>query len=167
MEWKTITGYENYEVSSEGDIRNKKTGKILKPAKNSTGYLLVGLCKDGKLKSFLVHRLVAETWIPNPNGYPIVNHINENKEDNSVDNLEWCSYKYNSNYGTCQQRKGQAKKDSGNGGKKVYCVELDQTFNSIKEAERKTGVRHEGILRCCQGKYKTAGNMHWKYVDES
>lgn len=164
MEWKTIQGYEQYEVSNEGQVRNKKTGRILKPG-NNRGYLQVLLCKNGKQKWFLVHRLVAIMWIPNPNGYPVVNHIDENKENNSVDNLEWCSYKYNINYGTCQQRKGQAKKDSGNGGKKVYCCELDQTFNSISEAERETGIWHQSIGRCCKGRQQTAGKMHWKYVE--
>lgn len=160
-QWKTIQGYEQYEVSSEGRIRNKKTGKILKPAKHSTGYLQVMLCKNGKVKNFLVHRLVAIHFIPNPHNKPTVNHIDENKENNNVSNLEWATMKEQLYHGTRTER--QAKAIS----KKVYCVELDQTFDSIREAERLTGVAHQNISKACKGKYKTAGKMHWKYVDES
>lgn len=163
-QWKTIEGYE-YEVSSEGRIRNKKTGRILKPAKNSSGYLQVVLCKNGKKKSLFVHRLVADVWIPNPDNLPQVNHINENKEDNRVENLEWCTRQYNINHGTRGERQSKTRKEKGSCCKKVYCYELDKTFDSISEAGRKTGATREGILRCCQGKQKTTGGMHWKYVD--
>ena len=161
MEWKQIQGYENYEVSNEGQVRNKKTGKILKPAKNNCGYLQVILYKDNKRKSFLIQRLVADVWIPNPDNLPEVNHIDENKEDNRVENLEWCTRQYNMSYGT------RGKRQSKTQSRKVYCVELDQTFNSIKEAERETGIWHSNITACCQGKIKTTGGYHWKYVDES
>ena len=150
-QWKTIQGYENYEVSSEGDIRNKK-GKILKPGKNSCGYLYVVLYKNGKRKNFLVHRLVAIAFIPNPENKPTVNHIDENKENNDVSNLEWMT---------------QAEQIEYSKTRKVYCVELDKTFGSIMEAERLTGVSYHCIGKCCQGKHQTAGKMHWKYVDES
>ena len=153
MEWKTIEGYEQYEVSNEqGLVRNKKTGRILKQWKHKTGYLMVSLCKDGKKKNHSVHRLVAIMWIPNPDNLETVNHIDHNKENNNADNLEWMSRNNNAKDGS-KMRATQ----------KVYCVELDKTFDSIREAERLTGVAHVGD--CCQGRRKTAGKMHWKYVE--
>lgn len=151
--WKTIEGYENYEVSTAGNVRNKSTGRILKPYENGVGYLQVGLCKDGKRKKILVHKLVASVWIPNPHNYDTVSHINHDREDNSVDNLQWMS---KSNCG-----KNTAKPKM----KKVYCYELDQTFDSIKEAGRKTGVAYQHIGEYCRGKRKTAGGYHWEFVE--
>ena len=155
MEWKQIVvdGVEyDYEVSDEqGLVRNMRTGRILKARKNEkTGYILAMLYKNGKQKHFLVHRLVAIMWIPNPNNYDSVNHKDHNKENNNADNLEWMSIGDN-------VRDGRSKK--------VYCYELDQTFNSMAEAERETGVRQPYISACCQGKQKTAGKYHWKYVE--
>lgn len=100
--WKPATGV--YEVSDQGNVRNRKTGRLLKQVKNKDGYLQVGLREDGKSKSFRVHRLVAFAFIPNPDNLPQVNHKNEDKTDNRVENLEWCDAKYNSNYGTHNKR---------------------------------------------------------------
>ena len=155
-QWKTIQGYE-YEVSNEGRVRNSKTGRILKPGKNNRGYLNVILYKNGKQKFFYIHRLVAQAFIPNPENKPTVNHINEDKTDNSVDNLEWATMSEQQRHGTQRERISKSL------GKKVYCYELDQTFDSISEAERKTGAK--GIDKACQGKLKTSGKMHWKYVE--
>ena len=113
--WKDIKGYEGiYQISnygevirlqsydSRGHLRNKRT---LKQRKNEDGYLQLGLHKNGKEKKFLVHRLVAETFTPNPYNYLEINHIDENKQNNSIFNLEWCDHKYNTNYGTSQARR--------------------------------------------------------------
>ena len=99
--WKDIKGYEGlYEVSNQGNIRSLKTGKLRKPT-NNFGYLRINLCKNNVVKFHMVHRLVAEAFIENndPN-LTQVNHKNENKQDNRVENLEWCDAKYNNNYGT-------------------------------------------------------------------
>ena len=107
--WKDIEGYENlYQVSNLGRVKSlnyNHTGKekIMK-AKKDKGYLRVQLYKDGKPKFYSVHRLVATSFLPNPNNLSQVNHIDEDKSNNIVDNLEWCSAKYNSNYGTRIQR---------------------------------------------------------------
>lgn len=107
--WKDIKGYEGlYQISNFGNIKslvgwngNKyikkyyKREKILKKSFSTTGYLKIGLKKDGKFKNYKVHRLVAEAFIPNPCNYPIINHINGNKIDNRIENLEWCTYSYN------------------------------------------------------------------------
>lgn len=115
--WKDIKGYEGiYQVSNLGRVKSlprfhkTKNGyyskvKILTPIKNDRGYLLVGLSKEWKKQKIFVHRLVAEAFIPNPNNLPQVNHINEfEKDNNCVENLEWCSCKYNCNYGTRNSR---------------------------------------------------------------
>lgn len=102
--WKDIEGYEGlYEVSNLGKVRSYHTGKVkeLKQVKDKGGYLLVNLHKDGKIKRYLVHRLVAKAFLGDWSmWFPQINHKNEIKTDNSVENLEWCDGKYNINYGT-------------------------------------------------------------------
>ena len=98
--WKDVVGYEGlYEVSNLGRVKSKtrKNTILLKPSETK-GYLFVFLCKDKKVKRKSIHRLVANAFIENPYNYPIINHVNENKADNRVENLEWCSAKYNINY---------------------------------------------------------------------
>ena len=115
--WKDIEGYEGlYQVSNMGRVKSvermKWSGKcyykaperILKPRKNGGGYLVVMLSKNGKVKTCRVHRLVATAFIPNPNNLPQINHIDENKGNNHMENLEWCDSKYNNNYGTHNKR---------------------------------------------------------------
>ena len=107
--WKTIEEFPNYEVSNLGNVRSiahkdrwgrMKGGQLLKPQFDGRKcYLHVGLFKDGKVTIRNVHRLVAITFIDNPHGYPEINHIDEDKTNNAVNNLEWCTHKYNSNYG--------------------------------------------------------------------
>ena len=105
-EWKDIIGYEGlYQVSNLGRVR--RSGKILKGGYNNKGYHTINLCKKGISKSFFVHRLVAIAFIPNPNNLPIVNHKDENPKNNCIENLEWCTYKYNANYGTARERQAQ------------------------------------------------------------
>lgn len=94
--YANLKGYENiYKISCYGTIINVKTHRILTPKYDKYGYLKVGLTKDGKQKYKFIHRLVAETFIPNPDNYPIVNHINGDKTNNHIDNLEWCTQQYN------------------------------------------------------------------------
>ena len=106
-EWRDVIGYNGlYQISSYGRVKSlrNKYGtyreKILKQLLNKFGYLQVNLNKEGKMKTFYVHRLVAQVFIDNPNNHPQVNHKNEDKTDNCVDNLEWCTQKYNLNYGS-------------------------------------------------------------------
>ena len=105
--WKSVVGYEGlYMVSNWGRVKSIKFGKerILKPVTNSSGYLLVGLYKNNIEKKYSVHRLVAEAFIPNPYNLPQVNHKDENKQNNVVSNLEWCTHEYNNTYGTRIER---------------------------------------------------------------
>ena len=169
--WKPIEGYENYEVSSLGRVRslcNDKTRKekVLRQHNNGHGYLIVNLCKNGKMKSYKVHRLVAQTFLPNPENLPIINHKNEIKTDNSVENLEFCTHKYNIHYSKNWEKSSEVTR------KPVIQFTKDGQFvaeyESAKEAERKTGIHQGNISSCCLGRkhHKSAGNYKWKYKDE-
>ena len=104
-EWRPIVGFEGlYEVSNTGQVRNCR-GKLLRPGLNHNGYLKCVLCKKGKTKTIYIHRLVAQAFLPNPDNLPQVNHKDEDKTNNSVDNLEWCNSKYNVNYGCAQDKR--------------------------------------------------------------
>lgn len=123
-QWRPIEGYEGIcEVSNLGRIRRVKgydslghlrNEKILRPRMNCCGYLLVGLCREGKQRHFSVHRLVAQAFLPNPDGLPQVNHKDEDKTNNRADNLEWCTRSYNINYGTRIERQVQTRISNGN-----------------------------------------------------
>lgn len=163
--WKDIQGFENlYQVSNLGRVKSlnyKHTGKekILKLTK-SNGYLDVILYNAGEYKHCLVHRLVAQAFIPNINSSLQVNHKDENKLNNRVDNLEWCTPKYNSNYGTKTIRFSKSR------GTSVRCIETGKIYHSAREAERQTGIDNTQIVGVCKNKYgyKTAGGYTWEYV---
>ena len=169
-----IEGYENYEVTCSGDVLNSKTGRVLKPRKDRYGYLFVNLHKNGKVKFFLVHRLVAQAFIPNPLNLPQVNHKDEDKtnnfvfvrDDGSVDfdksNLEWCDCKYNINYGTAIKRMTKAKS------KTVLQLRKDgslvRVWPSTREIQRQLHFNPSCISQCCNGKYHTAYGYKWCYT---
>ena len=126
-EWRPVVGYEGlYEVSNTGQVRSVDRyvkysdgrihlhkGKVLSPVKSNLGYLLVSLCCNGKYKMFLVHRLVAEVFIENFDNLPEINHKDEDKTNNSVDNLEWCDRSYNINYGSRKDKERDTKIKNG------------------------------------------------------
>ena len=146
-----------YAVTSCGKVYSHKSKKFLKPRKHSCGYLQVSLSKNGKVKTYLVHRLVAEAYLPNPEWLPQVNHKDENKENNALPNLEWCDISYNVNYGSRNEKVGKAL------GKPVYCEELNRTFDGASTAARELGLDHSPITKCCKGKLKTTGGFHFRY----
>ena len=182
--WRDIKDYEGlYQVSNFGRVRSlprmtasgMRGGKVLKLGKDKDGYLLIAISKNGKLKTFKVHRLVAEAFIPNPDSLPQVNHKDENpsnnfvfiREDGSADfaksNLEWCNCKYNNNYGTHNER--MAKTKSKPVTQKTKDGELIKIWSSAKEVERQTGWSHTNISACCRGIKKSAYNSIWEYID--
>ena len=166
-QWKDVYFIENgieydyrglYQVSSEGRVKSLGNGnssnskeRILKAGKNKYGYLRVGLLKNGKRKNFFVHRLAL--YMFDPDGYfegADVNHIDENKENNCVDNLEWCTRKYNNNHGTHNKRAAKTKS------KKIIGYSLTSTKVIILQGTRqaeKFGFSHGNISKACRGKY--------------
>lgn len=159
---KDIKGYEGlYAITSCGKVWSYKRKIFLKPHKEKGGYLRVCLCKNGSKKPYLVHRLVLETYCPVEDMDKLeVNHIDENKEHNYLNNLEWMSHKENTNYGTGNKRSATARC------KKVRCIETKVVYNSIKEASIQTEIGYSGISACCRGIRKTAGGYHWEFVCE-
>lgn len=157
--YKAVKGFD-YEVSNTGQVRNVKTGRILKQQIERNGYCRVCLCKNGFRKLFLVHRLVAYAFIPNPNNLPEVNHKDECKTNNRLDNLEWCTGKYNVNYGTRAERFAKAKSKAveqlGVNGKVVA------TYSSATEVERVLGFLRSAICQACLKGLKRY-NYYWRY----
>lgn len=168
--WKDIQGYEGlYQVSNLGRVRRLHKDyrcskyKIISIKKQNNGYYRVCLSKYNKNKYFWIHRLVAQAFIPNPNNYPIVNHKDENPQNNVFSNLEWCTHKYNANYGHARE-KMSAKSTK----RKVNQYDLNgnyiATYNSIKEASIITNSDRRYISQCCKQTYRTCNNYYWRYV---
>lgn len=142
-----------YQISNTGKVKGLKRNKILKPVIQK-GYLYIHLCKQCKDKAHLLHRLVAKTFIPNPDNLPEVNHKDENKLNNNVENLEWCDSKYNANYGTRNKRRG----------KPIQCIETGVIYWGAREMERQIGIKHNSIAFAIKNGTR-AGGYHWQYVD--
>lgn len=162
--WLPIKGYEGlYEISDKGRVKSlysRYKGKsFLKQCAGSRGYLLVTLCRDGRQKTVNVHRLVAEAFLPNPNNLQCVNHKDENRQNNEVSNLEWCTYYHNNTFGD-RLTKSALKK-----GKPVICVETGKIYANGQRAQAETEINQSSIWRCCNGRQKKAGGFHWSYID--
>ena len=172
--WAKINGWPNYEVSTYGNVRNAKTGRILKPNKDKDNYLQVILCNNGIKRTLRIHILVAKAFIPDTNknpdgtimvGYHQVNHRDENKQNNNVLNLEWCDNKYNTHYSKTFEKALEAIK------KNVQCIETGITYESTHDAERKLNLTPSSIS--CQLNPKHAqkhctlpdgSKIHFKYI---
>ena len=162
--------FENYYIYSDGRVQNCSTNHFLKYTSDKSGYLKVRLYKDKHQHTLLVHRLVALAFLPNPNNYPQVNHKDENKHNNDVSNLEWCTVKYNANYGTRNERIQKQLKQNAilpDNRKKVNMYTLDgnfiRQFDSLKEAKifLNKPITEAHISQCCNGIRKTAYGYKW------
>lgn len=168
--WVDIVGLSGlYQVSSYGNVRNCKTGRLLTPTKGKR-YFTVMLTKDKKSFRIAVHRLVAKAFIPNPNEFRCVNHKDENPENNRVENLEWCTHKYNSNYGTAISRK-VAHTDYDSMKKPVLQIKDGKViawYASVTVASEITGISRSFICSVAKKKphYLTAGGFEWKYANK-
>ena len=187
---KPIPGYEGlYEVDECGRIFSSKTGEQKKQRVSDKGYKVVSLYKDGGYKNVKVHRAVAMAFIENPNNLPVINHKDEDKTNNFVENLEWCTPAYNTAYGTARDR--QAKKLRGKNrpdyvklnmsikmkqyqnskegnGRPVMCIETGERFTSICDAAEKLGVCEGTIRQSCHRNTKKGRNgMTFRFFDES
>lgn len=175
--WKDIPGYEGiYEVSNKGRIRSidrivvtkagwtqTKYGQVIKFGQPiNSGYIKVDLHKNGKAKPFLVHRIVAEVFLENPNGCETVNHKDENKLNNSADNLEWCTQMYNNNYGTCKERGAETQR------REFLQMDMDgnviKRWKGFKKIQRELGYQRKLIYLCCIGKRESYMGYKWCYA---
>lgn len=186
--WKDVEGFKGYyQVSNLGNVRSltrkvntfngmrTTKGKVLKPLKTKNNYLRIDLRKNRKHKYILLHRLVALTFIPNPHNYPVINHIDGNKFNNNINNLEWCTQSHN------------IKEAFRLGTAKVYkhhyidgtlpCTKIPVNqyslnnvflahYSSIKEASLSTNTSQKGISFCCRNKQKHANHFIWRYADK-
>lgn len=185
--WKDICGFEGlYKISSYGRIKSLhyyggNRVKILKPAKDSDGYLTIGIWKDKKRYSKKMHRLVAEAFIPNPENFPQINHKDEDRENNHVENLEWCTNKYNVNYGNHSFHAAQAQmgkrhtaehimkiRSNAPGSKPVLMIEPETMnviaeFVSASEAARQIGGTATNVSYACRNESAKYKGLFWRY----
>ena len=152
----------NYYIDEHGNIFSEYSNKFLTHERTKNGYLRVEI----QGKHYLVHRLVAMAFIPNPNNLPQVNHKNEIKVDNRVENLEWCDSQYNNTYGTRIQKQIDKQLNRKDLSKPIMCVETGIIYPSIAEASRQTNLDKGNIGSTCRGKAKSCGGFHWKFIDK-
>lgn len=188
-EWRPIKGYEGmYEVSNLGRVKRLPLGKqwpyrqthnnIRKPKLTRRGYLSVNLSKNNIVKEHLIHRLVAEAFIPNADNLPIINHKDCNPQNNNVDNLEWCSYSYNNTYMNCAQARALSRKEHDpenavwkRNARLLYkaVLRFDRNgkflgrYESLTSAARESNESQTSICNCCRGKINNTRNSIWKY----
>lgn len=175
-----VRNYPDYMVYEDGRIWSNKSGKFLKPAYTEKGYASVELFNTDGSKRVLIHRLVADAYLPNPCSLPQINHKDENPRNNNVANLEWCTAKYNMNYGegaktrysNIDYSKPVFKENAIKNGKSVSIPvmmfkgeQMIKQFESAKEASRETGITHSSILRAVHGERETAGGYVWKRTE--
>lgn len=182
--WKDIIGYEGiYQISCNGLLRSldriilRKNkipvhfkGQLLKASVCKNGYLVVSLWKNGEGNSRYIHRLVAETFIPNPSNLTEINHKDEVKTNNNVTNLEWCNKKYNNNYATRNKRLSQSLINNKKTSKKIAQYSKDnkllKIWSSCREIERVLRIPNTSVWRVCNGIRKSSHGFLWRYYND-
>lgn len=162
--WKAIKHYPNYRVDENGNVLSLNSNRVLRPSV-SKGYAQVTLMEKGVRHCLYIHKLVADAFVENPNNYPCVNHIDENKLNNTASNLEWCTYQYNNTYRNRHFRAGAKLKKAvlqfDNVGK------LINSFESARAAANATGIREQSIARAARGERKTCKGFMWAWSEQS
>lgn len=177
VEYAPIEGFPHYMASSDGKILSKYTGRFLKPRVTQFGYEQVTLSEGGVHFVRLVHRVIAQAFIPNPDHKPQVNHIDEVKTNNEVGNLEWVTCKENINHGTKIERgvstvglealRASARRAAEFRKRRVVNVDTGEIYGSVREAADSVGARHYNIVAACRGRYRTCMGYRWAYADDS
>ena len=164
-EWKTVKECDKYEVNNKGEIRHKKRKQILSPRKNSGGYGYVCFIIEGQRKNFAIHRIVANAFLPNPNGYTEINHKDYDKTNNCVENLEWVNSSQNKRHAYLKKENHESRGKSVNQYTKdgIYI----KTFNTVSEAAIEMGCCVAAISNCCLGRTKTSQGYRWSFVEGS
>ena len=150
--FSTILNGDRYIITKNGVVFDTKNG-IVKPVFIRNGYRSVRI----RYKHYYIHRLLAQAFLPNPSGLKCINHIDGNKLNNSLDNLEWCSYSYNIQhaYDNCLRYNAR----------KIKCVETGEEYGSISLAARSNGIKVASLSACLVGKHKTCNGLHWEYIN--
>ena len=182
--WRDVVGYEGYyQVSNQGNVRTlprtierrnntdlSLKGRICSQTLSDKGYYTVGLCMNNKVKRVYVHKLVAISFIDNPQNLREINHIDENPKNNKVENLEWCTHRYNMNHGTIRERITKKLLNREDHSIPVCQYTLDGIFineyPSMTEAARQNDILESGVSGACCGKRKTYKGFIWKYAYE-
>lgn len=153
-----------YQVSNLGRVRSVRNNKLLIQHPTHNGYLRVGLYKNGERLNCRVNRLVAFAFLEIPKGADVnkldVNHINEDKTLNTVENLEWTTRQENINYGSANKRRGETMS------KKIICLETGKEYKSLTIASQETGCSLSGISKCCNGTQESCKSCHWRFYND-
>lgn len=152
LEWH---GTKRYSISKDGVVSDTLKGRE-KPIFIRNGYKCVRINDGQKDRNEYVHRLLGEAFIPNPQSLPCINHIDGNKLNNSLSNLEWCTYTDNLNHAYSNGLNRKIRK--------IRCVETGIIYDSIMQCQRKTGIKHTALCECLSGRNKTCAKMHWEYI---
>lgn len=156
--------FDHIDVSDCGRVKNRRTGTVLKQRPGAHGYVIVDIKEGGKRITKFVHRLVAVTFLPNPLNLPQVNHKDDNKANNNVENLEWCTVSYNNTYHGRAKKIGEHHRLHHPSRKAVRNVDTGDVYFSVNEAARQTGICRMSLAYALNGKQKTAGGFRWEVV---
>lgn len=168
MKWEILKENDNYMINKKGEVKSRKTNKILKPVKIKNGYYTYNLCRNGKQKTYLAHRLVANNFIPNTEGYNEINHKDGDKSNNNVNNLEWCSRSHNLKEAYKLGLKVVPRSENNVNSKKILEYNLIngeiKVWSCFKDIERKKGYSTGALHYACQKATRIYKNSHWEYV---